>query len=153
MKKIIMAIVIIAVLLPVAAWAQCGNCASHDKKSVTMDKSDKTTLPGYNKKIDLPDGKYFTYNFTKKPKLGASILKVSIFDKKGRLSDDYDVFITADMPSMRGAHASGDTRMKANKKGDLLAPVNFVMPGIWEVEMKFMKDGKQPFCGCFELKI
>jgi hypothetical protein len=51
------------------------------------------------------------------------------------------------MPSMRGAHDSGDVDFKLNKKNDYLLPVNIVMPGDWEVRVTFLKDGKPVFHG------
>lgn len=166
MKKSILILSIALLIIPIAVWAQCGDCPNqgeHSSKSnnKTEDNSrmsgnakvSNLTLSGYNKSVALADGKYFKYSFDKKPKMGVSILKVSVFDKKNRLSDDFDVYVVADMPSMKGAHSSGDVKMKPNKKGELLLPINFVMPGVWEVELKFFKAGKQLHYGSFQLKI
>lgn len=164
MKKITLLTLLLAVALPLVVWAQCADCPTSKSKSGDNSKMSASSsgnnskivakaLPGYNKAVQLPDSKYFKYSFTKKPKIGTSILNVSVFDKKNRLSDDFDVYITADMPSMRGAHASDDVKMKANKKGELLAPVNFVMPGVWEITLKFYKDGKHTNTFTFEHKI
>ncbi len=164
MKKITLITIILAVMLPIAIWAQCADCPTSKSKSddnpkmsssssSSNSKMAATPLPGYNKAVQLPDSKYFKYSFAQKPKLGVSILKVNVYDKKNRLSDDFDVYINADMPSMRGAHAMDDLKMKANKKGELLAPVNFVMPGVWEVTLKFYKDGKHTNTFTFEHKI
>jgi hypothetical protein len=153
MKKLTLITTLLAVMLPVVIWAQCNGCDKSDDKVMKIEKSAAAALPGYNKAVNLPDGKYFTYNFDKKPKMGTSILQVHVYDKKGRYTDDYEVYVVADMPSMKGAHASGDVKMKANKKGVMLSPVNFVMPGVWEVELKFVKDGKRAYHAAFELKI
>jgi hypothetical protein len=48
----------------------------------------------------------------------------------------------ADMPSMRGAHATGDRPFVLSKKGDYLLPINIVMPGDWEIKLTVMRDGK-----------
>jgi len=153
MNKTALLVIMVMMLLPLAVWAQCGSCSSHETKSSVKESTTSVTLPGYNKSVNLPDGMYFKYSFNKKPKIGTSILKVSVYDKKGRLSDDYAVYADADMPSMKGAHSTGEVKMKANKKGELLLPINFVMAGVWQVDLKFHKDGKQVFCGCFEVKI
>jgi hypothetical protein len=164
MKKLTLITILLAVMLPVAIWAQCAGCPTKEGKSddsvkMSSGKSDSNSkiaavaLPGYNKPVQLPDSKYFKYSFASKPKMGTSILNVSVYDKKNRLSDDFEVFISADMPSMRGAHDSGDVKMKANKKGVLLTPINFVMPGVWEVTLKFFKEGKHTNTFTFELKI
>lgn len=164
MRKITMIIIILAVILPIAVWAQCADCTNHaskfgDKTKMSSSSSGNSSqvaampLPGYNKAVQLADSKYFKYNFDKKPKIGTSILNVSVYDKKNRLSDDFEVYITADMPSMRGAHATGDVKMEANKKGELLAPVNFVMRGVWEITLKFYKEGRHTNTFTFEHKI
>lgn len=164
MKKITLISIILAVMLPIAIWAQCADCPTSKSKSDdntkmssgSLSKNSKMAampLPGYNKEVQLADRKYFKYSFTKKPKIGTTILRVNVYDKKKRLSDDFDVYISADMPSMRGAHTSGDVKMKANKKGELLAPVNFVMPGVWEITLHFYKDGKHTNTFTFEQKI
>jgi hypothetical protein len=153
MKKITLVTIILAVMLPLAIWAQCANCPTQEGKSGSTVKMEKKVLAGYNKANWLDANHYFTYSFVKKPKLGISILKVNVYDKKKKLVNEYEVFAAADMPSMRGMHESGDIKMKPNKKGELLAPLNFVMPGVWEVNLKFMKGGKQLHYGSFELKI
>jgi len=171
MKKIILTTIVMAVLLPMAVWAQCADCPtghnkSDDKGKLTTAKAEDNSknpagnpkitavnLPGFNKTVNLPDGKHFTYNFSKKPKIGTAILQVHLYDKKNRHSDDYTVYVTSDMPSMRGAHASGDVKMKANAKGVLMAPINFVMPGMWEINLKFYKDGKHTNTYTFMQKI
>jgi len=140
-------------MLPIAVWAQCAGCPTENNTKTSSVKMERKELAGYNKTNMLTDQYYFTYSFAKKPKMGTSILKVNIYDKKKKISDDFEVYAVSDMPSMRGAHASGDVKLKPNKKGELLVPVNFVMPGIWEIELKFVKDGKQVQNSYFELKI
>jgi len=51
------------------------------------------------------------------------------------------------MPSMRGAHDSGEVAFKLNKAGDYLLPVNVVMPGDWEVRLTFSRNGSVIFRG------
>ncbi len=51
------------------------------------------------------------------------------------------------MPSMAGAHDSGEVAFKLNKKGDYLLPVNVVMPGGWEVRLTFSRNGVVIFRG------
>jgi len=157
MKKLTLALLIIAIMLPFAVWAQCGSSATQSScASGSMGNDGKAVvklLAGYNKANWVNNSYYFTYNFDKKPKLGNSILKVKLYNKAKKLNNDFEVFAVADMPSMKGMHASGDLKLKPNKKGELLVPLNFVMPGVWQVELKFMKDGKPVYNGCFDLKI
>ena len=53
----------------------------------------------------------------------------------------------SDMPSMRGAHDSGEVAFKTNRAGDYLLPVNVVMPGDWEVRLTFSRNGIVIFRG------
>lgn len=85
---------------------------------------------------------YFVYGFDKRPQLGTIIMKIQIFSKEGRQDDSLEITANTDMPSMRGAHATGDQPFKLSKKGDYLLPVNVVMPGEWEVVLNFLKDKK-----------
>jgi hypothetical protein len=78
---------------------------------------------------------YFTYEFDRTPKMGTAILKIKVYEKNGVQVSDLDISGRSDMPSMRGAHDSGEVAFKLNKKGDYLLPVNIVMPGDWEVRL------------------
>jgi hypothetical protein len=110
-------------------------------------------LPGAGKKCWIGNALYFTYKFDKKPKLGTAILKVQLFEKKGARITNLDVIGMSDMPSMKGAHDSGEVPFKLNKKGDYLLPVNVVMPGEWEVKLVFLKAKEPVFRGRITFKI
>ncbi len=99
-------------------------------------------MPDPGKKVPIGGGYYLVYGFDKTPKLGMAIMKVEIFDKDGKKDTSFEVKGDADMPSMRGAHATGDQPFKLSKKGDYLLPVNIVMPGDWEIKITVLKDGK-----------
>jgi hypothetical protein len=104
-------------------------------------------LPGSGKKCWINEDLYFTYKFSEKPKMGTVILVIQVFNKNGDKLTPFLIKGRSDMPSMRGAHDSGDQEFKLNKKGDYLLPVNIVMPGDWEVRLTFLKDGKPLFYG------
>lgn len=104
-------------------------------------------LPKSGKKYEIGDDIYFIYEFSERPKIGTIVLKIRVFNKKGEKITPYAIKGRSDMPSMRGAHDSGDIDFKLNKKNDYLLPVNIVMPGGWEVRMTFIKDGKPVFFG------
>jgi hypothetical protein len=112
-----------------------------------------TDLPSSGKKCWIGDSLYFTYTFDKKPKLGTAILKVRLFDKNGTRLTNLDIRGISDMPSMKGAHDSGEVPFKLNKKGDYLLPVNVVMPGEWEVKLIFMRNEKPIYRGRFLFKV
>jgi hypothetical protein len=104
-------------------------------------------LPKSGKKCWIGEVNYFTWEFDKTPKMGTSILVVKLYDKNGQRVSDLVVTGRSDMPSMRGAHDSGEVAFKTNKAGDYLLPVNVVMPGDWEVRLTFTRDGVVIFRG------
>jgi hypothetical protein len=104
-------------------------------------------MPKTGKKYDLGDGHYAVYDFSERPKMGTVILKIQVFNKKGEQITPYTIKGRSDMPSMRGAHDSGDVEFKLNRRNDYLMPVNIVMPGDWEVRVTFFKDGKPVYYG------
>lgn len=53
----------------------------------------------------------------------------------------------AGMPSMSGAHDTGDKPFVLSNKGAYLLPVNIVMPGEWEIKLTVKKVGKVIFRG------
>jgi hypothetical protein len=97
-------------------------------------------LPKAGQKCWIGKVEYFVYEFDKTPKMGTVILKIQLFDKGGKQVADLDITGRSDMPSMRGAHDSGEVAFKLNKKGDYLLPVNVVMPGDWEVRLTFSRN-------------
>ena len=161
MTKLNVIAMIVIVLIPFAMWAQCGICNAKDTSDgCKLDEDNASTanaqavqLPGYNHAKWISQTHYFTYKFAKQPKLGMATLIVKLYNKDKKISRDYEVYATIDMPSMKGAHSSGDVKLKANKKGELLVPINFVMPGVWQIDLKFVEAGKEVYHGYFTLKI
>jgi hypothetical protein len=76
--------------------------------------------------------------------MGMIVVKVKLFDKSGARTTELGISGRADMPTMRGAHDSGDIAFKLNRKGDYLMPVNVVMPGGWEVRLVFTRGRRLP---------
>jgi hypothetical protein len=104
-------------------------------------------LPKSGKKCWIGEVNYFTWEFDKTPKMGTSILIVKLYDKDGKQVSDLAITGSSDMPSMRGAHDSGEVAFKTNKAGNYLLPVNVVMPGDWEVRLTFSRNGVVIFRG------
>ena len=98
-------------------------------------------LPKSGKKCWIGEVNYFTWEFDKTPKMGPAILIIKLFDKDGRRVTDLAITGQSDMPSMRGAHDSGEVAFRTNRAGDYLLPVNVVMPGDWEVRLTFTRNG------------
>ena len=110
-------------------------------------------LPKPGEKVTIDTDHYFTYGFDKQPKLGAAIMKVEIFTRDGKRDTSFVVKGNADMPSMRGAHASGDTDFSLSKKGVYLLPVQLAMPGDWEIRFTFVKAGKTVYRGSYRFDL
>lgn len=104
-------------------------------------------LPKSGKKCWIGEVNYFTWEFDKTPKMGTAILIVKVYDRDGKRVSELAITGRSDMPSMRGAHDSGDVAFKTNKAGDYLMPVNIVMPGDWEVLLSFSRNGIVIFRG------
>ena len=110
-------------------------------------------MPGPGKKVPIGNGYTLVYGFDKKPKLGTVIMKVEIFDAAGKKDTSLQVKADSGMPSMSGAHESGDRAFTLSKKGDYLLPVNIVMPGDWEIRLTVIKDGKPIFMGRYNFDV
>jgi hypothetical protein len=105
------------------------------------------------KRVPIDGDHYLVYGFDKKPKLGTSIMKVEIFGKDGKKDTSFEVKADAGMPSMKGAHETGEKPFALSKKGDYLLPVNVVMPGDWEVRLSVLKGGKVIFRGSYRFDV
>jgi hypothetical protein len=110
-------------------------------------------MPGPGKKVSIGNDYYFTYGFDKKPKLGTIIMKVELYNKEGKKETSLEVKADSGMPSMKGAHETGERPFKLSKKGDYLLPIDIVMPGDWEIRLTFLKDGKAIFRGSYQFDV
>lgn len=110
-------------------------------------------LPGPGKTCRIGDVYTFTYEFDKTPKMGMAILKIRLYDETGKKTTSLEITGRSDMPSMSGAHDSGEVLFWLNKKGDYLCPVNIVMPGEWEVRLVFSLKKEVIFRGRFKFNV
>ncbi len=106
-----------------------------------------------NEKYNLGEGYYFQYKFNKSPKMGMSVLSVTISDQKKNKVTSYIVKGSYDMPAMKGSHASGPKNFVLNKKKEYLMPVDFAMPGQWEINVDIYKGKKPIYRGLINVKI
>jgi len=106
-------------------------------------------LPKPGGKIPIDASHYFTYGFDKQPKIGMAIMRVEVFNLDGKRDTSFAVKGDADMPSMRGAHSTGDKDFSLSAKGVYLLPVRLVMPGDWEIRFTFVRNGKAVFRGAY----
>jgi hypothetical protein len=111
------------------------------------------SMPGPGKKVPIGNGQYLIYSFDKKPKLGTVIMKVEIFTREGEKDTSFEAKADAGMPSMKGAHETGDRPFKLSKKGDYLLPINIVMPGDWEIRLTLLREGKVIFRGSYQFDV
>jgi hypothetical protein len=110
-------------------------------------------MPAPGKKVPVGSDLYLIYGFDKKPKLGTMIMKVEIFSKEGKKDTSFEVKADAGMPSMKGAHETGDQPFQLSQKGDYLLPINIVMPGGWEIRLTLLKAGKIIFRGSHQFNV
>ena len=111
------------------------------------------SMPDPGKKVVIGNGYYLIYSFDKKPKLGTVIMKVEIFSADGSKDTSFVLRADTDMPSMRGAHATGDRPFVVSKRRDYVLPINVVMPGTWEIKLTVTKDGRTVYKGRHDFNV
>ena len=154
MKTLKPLLLVVALMLAMAAWAQCANCAKTDTPPKAAGGNHPTIFKASGEKNWINGDYYFVYKFDKKPKVtGTSVLVVKLYDKNKKMKQDVLMTANAYMPAMKGMHDTGDIALRLNKKGEYLVPITWVMSGKWEVELKFSKAGKQISYGCFDLNL
>lgn len=121
--------------------------------AVPADEVQYQPLPGFGKQVALPGRLVFTYEFVQRPQLGTVVLRIRVYDADKNQVTPLQISGRSDMPSMAGAHDSGEVLFKLNRKGDYLLPVNLVMPGEWEVKLIFKKGDESVFAGAFRFDV
>jgi hypothetical protein len=147
----------ILVLVWVASWA-ISNWVVEDSRFLSSSEvlaAEKSPGPllKAGQKNWIGEEYYFVYNFDKKPQMGTIIMKIQVFSKDGKQDSSLEISGSADMPSMRGAHSTGEQPFRLNNKGDYLLPVNVVMPGEWELVLNFQKDKKPVYAGSVRFNV
>jgi hypothetical protein len=142
---------------PLYAENQPGYKSKQSKDKSAVSKSDKkpvySPMPDPGKKVVIGNDYYFIYGFDKKPKMGTVIMKVELYTMEGKKDTTLEIKADAGMPSMKGAHDTGDRPFMLSKKGAYLLPVDIVMPGDWEIKLTFLKDGKVIFRGSYKFSV
>ena len=110
-------------------------------------------MPDPGKKVPIGNGYYLIYGLDKRPKLGTVIMKVEVFTGEDKKDTTLELKADAGMPSMGGAHETGDKAFTLSKKGDYLLPINIVMPGDWEIRLTVSKEGKVIFRGKYNFDV
>lgn len=150
-QKILAAAVVLATTLaPFVAAQPATSCCNSPGLTPSGPQGQEPVfqdLPKSGKKCWIGEVNYFTWEFNKTPKMGTAILIIKLYDREGNKVSDLAITGKSDMPSMRGAHDSGEVAFKTNRAGDYLLPVNVVMPGGWEVLLTFSRNGIVIFRG------
>jgi len=132
-------------------WAGSHEGSQHDTKAGATAEAGRAStivaMPGPGKKVPIGNDGYIIYGFDKKPKIGMLIMKVEVYTRDGKRDTSLEILGDAGMPSMSGAHETGDQPFRLSRKGDYLLPVNIVMPGDWEIRLTIRKDGRVIFRG------
>jgi len=150
-------LILVAISLPCLP-PNAGSQQGHKPKAVAEGSAPSgaeqfSAIPGPGKKVPIGNDYYFVYGFDKKPKLGTVILKVEVYTKAGTKETSMEVKADSGMPSMRGAHDTGDRPLKLSKNGAYLLPIDVVMPGDWEIRLTFSRDGKVVFRGSYQFDV
>ncbi len=142
MKKIILITLASMLLLPIVAQ-HCGSCPSGmNAATVSTDANTPSLVLKAGKTAWIDSDHYVVYSWDKSPKIGNRILMVKVFNKNKQVVTNLNVTANAYMPSMKGSHDTGHVAMKLNKKNQYAIPVNFMMLGKWEIELKFARNAK-----------
>ena len=153
---------IVFFLIIVLPWMPLNAESQHEHKSkgnkdVSGSRFEKQPvypqMPAPDNKVMIGKDYYFVYSFDKKPKMGTVILKVEIYKMDGKKDTNLQITGDTGMPSMKGAHDTGDRPFKLSQKGVYLLPVDIVMPGDWEIRLTFLKDGKVIFRGSHKFNV
>ncbi|GHV08581.1 hypothetical protein AGMMS50229_17220 [Campylobacterota bacterium] len=88
-------------------------------------------------KTIVNDSYSFKAEFVEKPKIGETILRVTLWDKDGKQITDLDIIGSYDMASMAGQHSMASKIVSTSKSGFYLFPIRLVMRGKWEVTLIF----------------
>ena len=129
MKNKLLAVAVVTVFIAIT----CAGCGTHEHNSRSQDGGAASSSGNdYILKYEWPE----------KPRIGNYTLKVNLVDRTGAPVEGVEIMVSYDMPSMRGAHATTET-MKKNARGDYLLPIQFVMPGDWEIVLSALIDGDE----------
>ncbi len=150
MRRIIFAFVGLALAVAMAAPSPAPSQAGGQNPTGAIDW---VPLPGPGKKVKINDEYSFTYEFSQRPQMGTVILIIRVTNKSGAQAVPFKIVGRSDMPSMRGAHDSGEVEFKTNKALNYLLPVNIVMPGDWEVQVTIRLNDQAVYRGAIRFDV
>jgi len=153
--KYLILIISSLIVLPLVAQGHCGSCSAYASPAPQKVAPAKEVIAlGAARQAQwISSDYYLVYEWNKKPKIGTHILKVKIFDRGKKQVNNLTLTADAFMPSMKGAHDTGDKAMKLNKKNEFAIPVYFMMLGDWEILLKIKQGNKEIAQAAVRLKI
>ncbi|HBE89050.1 MAG TPA: hypothetical protein DDW67_07930 [Elusimicrobia bacterium] len=141
MKKVLIGMTLLPVLFACSKGPgqppSEGDLRSGPAAAAVLEEGEKTALP---------DGGYFTWKFSEKPKLGVIIINLQAFGPDGKPDTAYGLVGEFGMPSMK-YHDSGPKPFILSRKGHYLLPVEFSMAGEWEIVIRVSREGKEIYEG------
>ena len=148
-------LLLLIIFLPLSLYGQDhkGRKPSSTKDAGEVQAPVYPSMAEPGKRVAIGPGRYMIYGFDKQPKMGTVIMKVQIYTLDGKKDTSMEVVADSGMPSMRGAHETGERPFSLSKKGDFLLPINIVMPGDWEIRLSIKKDGKVIFRGRYNFDV
>jgi hypothetical protein len=130
-----------------------GHMSKDAKDASAEQRAVYAPMPAPGNKVSIGNGSYLIYGFDKKPKLGTVIMKVELFSGEGKKDTSFEAKADAGMPSMKGAHETGERPFVLSKKGYYLLPINIVMGGDREIRLTIVKGGKVIFRGKYNFDV
>jgi hypothetical protein len=152
MKKILTIISVLLISIPIFAQ-HCGGCPQGKKETVEEKQLNIVKLTKAKQLIPLSENYFISYEWNKRPKIGNYILAVQVYDSNKKPINNVEITADAYMPSMKGAHDTGDVAMKMNKKEKYVIPVHFMMLGDWEILLKVNTPDSQTHAAVINLDI
>jgi hypothetical protein len=104
-------------------------------------------------KTVINDSYSFKAEFPEKPKMGESVLRITLWDKDGKQVTDLQIIGSYDMASMAGQHSMAPKTILTSQKGFYLFPVNFAMRGKWQIDLVFKQAGKELYTAAIPVGI
>lgn len=126
--------------------------ASAEKGSAEPAPAAFAVLSEEGRTITLSNGDHFVYHFHPRPKFGTVVLKVEVFDAKGKVVKDLLLSAEYCMPGMTMPACPLQT-LDQNKKGAYLMPVELSMPGDWEIKLFVHEAKKELFRGVIKVRV
>jgi hypothetical protein len=91
-------------------------------------------------KTAINDSYSFKAEFVEKPKMGESVLRITLWDKDGKQVTDLEIVGSYDMASMAGQHSMAPKTILTSQRGFYLFPVKFAMRGKWQLVLVFKQN-------------